>query len=612
MVKAGDSSGDESSATLRSLLGVSPVTVKPSIPAKPGGRKKLKEKEELLINMVNQAKEREVSGKRSTGERGSMNSSVNTLSLQEVIDRVAKPEVSDSTQARSRSYSASEVNTRSFASGKSSPQSSQVQTRAGLNSSSSAGSPQMRSSPLFPVDKRRASPGFNFCPKGGASRESTPESDAGYGTSLNMSASPDHSLAELVRAMKLKSGGEEGLKEDSLVHPQHQLPSILETDPAVAEAVRSAEPFHPQPMMPQGPNLLQTLFGLPSMSPSGPRQQLGAHPHVHSQYIPTHHLPPFPAGGPLPGAFHASADPFALERAAKQYRTAASVSEAACTWSGQLPAPGRSQGPPLYSSKVFLGGVPWDLTDKCLSQAFRQFGNIKVEWPGKGRGDGGSVPKGYVYVVLEGEGAVPALLSQCTVDYSGGGGFYFRLTSRRSRAKEVQVIPWLLSDSNFVRCSSQRLDPSKTVFVGALHGVLTAEGLAQVFADLFGGVVYAGIDTDRFKYPIGSGRVTFSNAKSYMKAVAAAFIEIKTVKFTKKVQVDPYLEDALCSCCLLRQGPYFCRDLACFNYFCRACWELQHGASLPHHRPIMRNTRGGGNMDRPVEPVMGMLSSPVY
>ena len=61
------------------------------------------------------------------------------------------------------------------------------------------------------------------------------------------------------------------------------------------------------------------------------------------------------------------------------------------------------------------------------------------------------------------------------------------------------------------------------------------------------------------RYPIGSGRVTFSNAKSYMKAVAAAFIEIKTVKFTKKVQVDPYLEDALCSCCFLRQGPYFCR-----------------------------------------------------
>ena len=38
-----------------------------------------------------------------------------------------------------------------------------------------------------------------------------------------------------------------------------------------------------------------------------------------------------------------------------------------------------------------------------------------------------------------------------------------------------QVIPWLLSDSNFVRCPSQRLDPSKTVFVGALHGVFGAK-----------------------------------------------------------------------------------------------------------------------------------------
>ena len=150
------------------------------------------------------------------------------------------------------------------------------------------------------------------------------------------------------------------------------------------------------------------------------------------------------------------------------------------------------------------------------------------------------------------------------------------------RSKEVQVIPWVLADSNYVRCPSQRLDPQKTVFVGALHGMLNAEGLAHIFNDLFGergfqriqrfrdseyftlsiltgGVVYAGIDSDRHKYPIGSGRVTFSNTKSYMKAVSAAFIEIKTLKFTKKVQGDPYLEDALCSVCMLKQGPYFCR-----------------------------------------------------
>lgn len=57
--------------------------------------------------------------------------------------------------------------------------------------------------------------------------------------------------------------------------------------------------------------------------------------------------------------------------------------------------------------------------------------------------------------------------------------------------------------------------------------------------DLFGGVVYSGIDTDRYKYPIGSGRVTFGNQKSFMRAVKAGFVEIKTPKFNKKVGMEP-------------------------------------------------------------------------
>ena len=72
-----------------------------------------------------------------------------------------------------------------------------------------------------------------------------------------------------------------------------------------------------------------------------------------------------------------------------------------------------------------------------------------------------------------------------------------------ARRVQVQVIPWVLSDSNYVKQPSQRLDPTKTVFVGALHGMMNAEGLAQIMNDLFGNVVYAGIDTDKHKYPIG-------------------------------------------------------------------------------------------------------------
>ena len=176
--------------------------------------------------------------------------------------------------------------------------------------------------------------------------------------------------------------------------------------------------------------------------------------------------------------------------------------------------------------------------------------------------------------------------------------------------QEVQIIPWVLSDSNYARCQSQRLDPQKTVFVGALHGMMTAEALAVVFNDLFSGVIYAGLDTDKHKYPIGSGRVTFNNKISYMKAVGAAFIEIKTPRFSKKVQVifhlcfsdiqllipcvqvDPYLEDTLCSMCTMKQGPYFCREKSCFNYFCHSCWEMTHASIRPQHKPLMRNIRG--------------------
>ena len=52
---------------------------------------------------------------------------------------------------------------------------------------------------------------------------------------------------------------------------------------------------------------------------------------------------------------------------------------------------------------------------------------------------------------------------------------------------QVQIIPWMLADSNHMPIRMQWLDPRKTVFVGALHGMLNAEGLATIFGDLFGG-----------------------------------------------------------------------------------------------------------------------------
>ncbi|OQV18229.1 Cytoplasmic polyadenylation element-binding protein 1 [Hypsibius exemplaris] len=266
----------------------------------------------------------------------------------------------------------------------------------------------------------------------------------------------------------------------------------------------------------------------------------------------------------------------------------------AVVWCGTL-IPRHTPGS-VFSCKVFLGGIPWDITEPDLKMAFSAFGNVRLEWPALHASveHSGRNAKGYVYLIFDNDRAVKHLLGSCAYDFNGGNhNFYYKVTSSRMRQKEVQVIPWQLVNSNFVRHGFNLQMACNTVFVGSLHGMMTAEGLAKVMGDLFGGVVAASIDTDKYKYPIGSGRVVFNSAASYVKAIRAAFIELRTQKFSKKIQIDPFLESAMCSICT-EAGPYFCREVECFKYYCKTCWKWQHsmaGGRLATHSPMMRNPR---------------------
>lgn len=56
---------------------------------------------------------------------------------------------------------------------------------------------------------------------------------------------------------------------------------------------------------------------------------------------------------------------------------------------------------------------------------------------------------------------------------------------------------------------------------------------------LYGGVCYAGIDTDpELKYPKGAGRVAFSNQQSYIAAISARFVQLQHGEIDKRVSAD--------------------------------------------------------------------------
>uniref|UniRef100_A0AAV2JN19 RRM domain-containing protein n=1 Tax=Knipowitschia caucasica TaxID=637954 RepID=A0AAV2JN19_KNICA len=209
---------------------------------------------------------------------------------------------------------------------------------------------------------------------------------------------------------------------------------------------------------------------------------------------------------------------------------------------------------------------------------------------------------GYAFLLFQEESSVQALIDSCIEEENK---LYLCVSSPTIKDKPVQIRPWNLGDSDYVMDGSQPLDPRKTIFVGGVPRPLRAAELAMIMDRLYGGVCYAGIDTDpELKYPKGAGRVAFSNQQSYIAAISARFVQLQHNDIDKRVEVKPYvLDDQMCDECQgARCGgkfaPFFCANVTCLQYYCELCWGCIHArAGREFHKPLVKE---GGDRPRHV------------
>ncbi|XP_070503923.1 cytoplasmic polyadenylation element-binding protein 2 isoform X1 [Chironomus tepperi] len=246
-----------------------------------------------------------------------------------------------------------------------------------------------------------------------------------------------------------------------------------------------------------------------------------------------------------------------------------------------------------FSRKVFVGGLPPDIDEDEITSSFRRYGPLVVDWPHKAESKSYFPPKGYAFLLFQDESSVQTLIENCIVEEDK---LYICVSSPTIKNKPVQIRPWRLSDADFVLNGSMPLDPRKTVFVGGVPRPLKALELAMIMDRLYGGVCYAGIDTDpELKYPKGAGRVAFSNQQSYIAAISARFVQLQHNDIDKRVEVKPYvLDDQMCDECQGQRcsgkfAPFFCANVTCLQYYCEHCWATIHARpGREYHKPLVK------------------------
>uniref|UniRef100_A0A0R3S3V1 RRM domain-containing protein n=1 Tax=Elaeophora elaphi TaxID=1147741 RepID=A0A0R3S3V1_9BILA len=242
----------------------------------------------------------------------------------------------------------------------------------------------------------------------------------------------------------------------------------------------------------------------------------------------------------------------------------------------------------IFSRKVFIGGLPPDVTADSISLFFEQFGANRVDWPHRKCTGSDIPPNGYAFVVFLNDRSVEYLVSRCI---NKQGKLNIVLKNGGKDVKLVQVRPWVLSDQVCQLTSEPPLSDRYSVFIGGVPRTTTASELAMFLQQTIGDIVYVSLEVDAdTKYPKGAAQVIFYSRESYLTAIAMRLITLRTTDQVKEIEIKPYLMDsAQCEICKFSDARYLCPELCCLMYLCEPCWtEVHKRRGLPHHRPMTK------------------------
>uniref|UniRef100_A0A183BIU2 RRM domain-containing protein n=1 Tax=Globodera pallida TaxID=36090 RepID=A0A183BIU2_GLOPA len=249
----------------------------------------------------------------------------------------------------------------------------------------------------------------------------------------------------------------------------------------------------------------------------------------------------------------------------------------------------RKPQPTHFSLKVFLGGIPANMTTNVLELNFARFGKSIIDWPKKTLHQD-RPPNGYAFVVFQEEESIFRMLRLSFVS-NGRLFFYVYMLGPEQTQHPVEVKVWEMKDTMHVGIIGWRKFRRYSVFVGGIPPML-AYGIQEVI----GPVAYCTIELDREHcYPKGAACVVFNSKESYIKAIAAHDVVLSFGTFERKVEFKPFLATNMpCEKCGCTAGTRFCAEMICLAYYCSNCWKFAHSSrpSLSAHVPSKRFGRG--------------------